>query len=230
MSWHGVDGAGRALGTGRPPAGPGHSSPAAALAAAPVVTWPLAAAADDGHRLRLGAALGAGGDRVEHLLGALAGGRLRVSEADVAALARATPAGTVELPLAVVASAAAVEATAEVEPAWLAEVDRERSAARRALLEAGRSVELEAALHVAVLVATDELDPADDTDVDSHVASGARLWLLTGAVVSALAGLEPDAFAPWGWLVAAGFWPVGPTGGRLVVGTGGDPPSAGSAT
>jgi hypothetical protein len=49
------------------------------------------------------------------------------------------------------------------------------------------------------------------------VASGARLWLLTGAVVSALAGADPDPFRAWGALVAAGWWPVGPSGGRLVL-------------
>jgi hypothetical protein len=76
---------------------------------------------------------------------------------------------------------------------------------------------MEAALHVAMLLATERLDPVDDTDVDAHVASGARLWLLTGAVVSALAGVDPDPFAAWARLVTAGWWPVGPSGDRLVV-------------
>ncbi|MDQ4070311.1 MAG: hypothetical protein M3203_12705, partial [Actinomycetota bacterium] len=71
--------------------------------------------------------------------------------------------------------------------------------------------------HVAVLVATERLGPSDHGDVDAHVASGAQLWLLTGAVVSALAGSAPDPFQPWARLVAAGWWPVGPTRGRLVV-------------
>ena len=54
--------------------------------------------------------------------------------------------------------------------------------------------------------------------VAAHVASGARLWLLTGAVASALAAGDPDPFAPWARLVVGGWWPVGPSGGRLVVG------------
>jgi hypothetical protein len=65
--------------------------------------------------------------------------------------------------------------------------------------------------------ATERFDPAEDADVDAHVASGARLWLLTGAVASALSGGEPDPFGPWARLVRAGWWPVGPSDGRLVV-------------
>lgn len=220
MTWHAVDARGRDLATGRGPRPPGRHSPAAALAAAPVVAWPLGVVADDGRRFGLARALGQGGDRVEGLLDALsgmAGPRRGTSPADVEALARATPGGPVGLPLAVVALAAGVEAAARVDPAWLAEVDRRRSAPRHGLLAAGRREEMEAALHVAVLLATERLDPADDGDVDAHVASGALLWMLGGAVVSALAGVEPDPFAGWARLVVGGWWPVGPSGGRLVL-------------
>jgi transglutaminase-like putative cysteine protease len=65
---------------------------------------------------------------------------------------------------------------------------------------------------VALLAATGRLDAG----VDARVASGARLWLLAGAVASALAG-PPDPFHAWGRLVAAGWWPVGPSRGRLVM-------------
>lgn len=232
MSWHAVDASGRDLATGRPPLGVGRSTPAAAVAAAPVAAWPLAVVGGDGRRLSLAGALGAGGARVEVLLDALAkaadddgsdddvakaGADDDGSDDDVETLARATPAGTVHLPLAVVDLGAGVEAAARVDLDWLAVMDRRRAGARRALLAAGRGGELEAALHVAVLVATERLDPAGDADVEAHVASGARLWLLAGAVVSALVGTTPDPFAPWARLVTAGWWPVGPSGGRLVV-------------
>ena len=218
MSWFAVDASGRDLATGSAPAGAGHATAAAALAAAPVVTWPVYAVDSGGQRVGLGAALGRGGDRVEHLLGALVGGHLELDEADVASLARATPAGDVALPVDVVDLPDAVNAAAGVEGAFLAEMERQRAEVRQEVVDQGRSAELEAALHVVLLVGTEYLDPAGDDDVDAHVASGGRLWLLAGAVVSALAGWAPDAFAPWGWLLAARYWPVGPCGGRLVVG------------
>jgi hypothetical protein len=228
MSWHAVDATGLALATGRPPAGPGHDTPAAALVAAPVVTWPLAAVDEHGQRLPLGAALGARGDRVEHLLAALAGGRLQLSGTELEALARATPAGDVVLPLAVVGLATAAGASARVDPSFLAEVEQQREDLRQAVVAQGREAHLEAALHVAMLLATERLEPAGPAADDGLVGSGARLWLFVGAVVSALAGWAPDAFAPWGWLIAAGYWPVGPSGGYLVVGDarrgGGQPP------
>ena len=136
---------------------------------------------------------------------------------DVERLARATPAATVTLPLAVVALPDGVAAAARVDRAWLDEIDRRRSASRHALVTAGREAEMEAALRTTIVRATERFDPADDTDVDAHVASGARLWLLTGAVVSALTGVDPDPFEPWARLVTAGWWPVGPSDGRLVV-------------
>jgi hypothetical protein len=211
--WHAVDGDGRALATGRAPEGSGRPSPAAALAAAPVMAWPPVVVSEDGDRLGLAGALGPGGDRVERLLGELA---IR-PDVDAEALAQESPAGKLCLPVHIVGLGAAVEAAGRVDRAWLAEVDHRRAAPRHALLAAGRETELEAALHVAILLASERFDPADDTDVDAHVASGARLWLLTGAVASALAGAVPDPFEAWGRLVAAGWWPVGPSGGRLVL-------------
>lgn len=211
MSWHAVDAA------GRPVAGPGHQSPAGALAAAPVPTWPLSVVGDDGRRVSFAAVVGSGGRAVGALLDRLAVGA-GGGTVDVGRLARVTPAGRVDVPVDVVpvAGGAAVAAAASVDRSWLAAVDHRRAAARHALVAAGRGDELEAALHVALLLATERFDPADDADVDAHVASGARLWLLAGAVASALAG--SDAFAAWGRLVTAGWWPVGPVGGRLVVG------------
>jgi hypothetical protein len=188
-------------------------SPPAALAAVPVATWPLGVVDGSGERAGLAEALGPAGDRVERLLARLAG----PEEVDVEGLAPATPGGTVALPVDVVELRAGVEAGSDVDPAWLAEVERRRDSARAALVAAGRSDHLEAALNVAILLATERFDPADDADVDAHVASGARLWLLTGAVASALAGTEPDPFDAWACLVAGGWWPVGPCGGRLVV-------------
>jgi hypothetical protein len=223
VSWYAVDGEGLDLATGRPPRPPGNPSPLSALAAAPVVSWPLSVVDDDGGRLSLAQVLGPGGDAVEALLDALAGAG---EEVDFGALAAATPAGTVALPLAVVAPDEAVHASARVDAAWLAEVDRRRHACRHAVVSAGRSDALEAALHVGVLLGVDRLGPAavagvagvaGVADTDAHVASGARLWLLAGAVASALAGADPDPFAPWGALVTAGWWPVGPSDGRLVV-------------
>lgn len=220
MGWHALDADALSLVTGRPPEPPGAPSAAAALAAAPVVRWPVRLRAGNGQELRVGRALGPGGERVESLLDRLAGSAPpppAAAAGDLAALATATPAGPVDLPLAVVPLHAGVRAAAGIEPRWLAEVDDRRSDARRALLAGGREAELEAALHVAVLVATERLDPADDADVDAHVASGAQLWLLTAAVASALAGARPDPFGPWAELVVAGLWPLGPSGGRLVV-------------
>lgn len=219
-SWHAVDTAGRDLSSGVVPEAPGATSPAAALACAPVVAWPLQVVADDGRRIGLAGALGSGGVAIERLLDDLWTGPAGKRSASVAALASATPAGPVDLPLAVVSVAEGVEWSAVVDAGWFDEVDRCRSAPRSGLLAAGRGVELEAALHVTMLLATEALDPADDTDVDAHVASGAQLWLLAGAVTWALAGTASNPFGPWSELVAAGLWPIGPSGGRLVVSAG----------
>lgn len=213
MTWHAVGGGGDDLATGRP-------SPAAALCAIPEPAWPLGVVDDSGRRLSLAEALGPGGDRVEDLLDTLSGAR-DGDALDIEALAVLTPAGGVGLPVARVTLGEGVAAAASVDPGWLATVDRRRTACRQALASTGRGEDMEAALHVALLVATEWLDPADDADVDAHVASGARLWLVAGAVVSALGGEDPDPFRAWARLVAAGWWPVGPSGGRLVVSTAG---------
>jgi len=138
---------------------------------------------------------------------------------DVARLARSTPAGQLDVPVTVVDLKAGADAAAGVDRPWLADVDRRRDEARRAVVDAGRGAELEAALAAAMTLAVERFDPVDDTDVAAHVASGGRLWLLTGAVASALATPAPDhdPFAAWAHLVVAGWWPVGPVGGTLVV-------------
>lgn len=175
--------------------------------------WPLAVVGDDGRHLSVAEALGAGGDRVVDLLDAL----IRDETVDMGALARTTPLGPSSLPLAAVTLRAAVDAADRMDPEWLAEVERRRAGCRRAVVAAGREEALEAALHVVMLVATERLDPSDDGDVDQHVASGAQLWLLAGAVASALSPARPDPFAAWADLVVAGWWPVGPSDGRLVM-------------
>jgi hypothetical protein len=196
------------------------SSPATLLRAAPVLTWPLDVVDDEGRPISFAAAVGPGGERVSDLLDALTGAGAGdvgtsaplVAGSSIEVLAPQTPAGRVDLPLVCVDLVAGAEAAAGVDPSWLADVDRRRMAARAAVVAAGREDELEAALHVAMLVATGRLDAG----VDARVASGARLWLLAGAVASALAG-APDPFHAWGRLVAAGWWPVGPSRGRLVM-------------
>lgn len=226
-----MDAEGRDLTTGQlPRTGSGKATAAAALAAAPVLTWPVAVACDDGRRMGMAAALGPGGPRVQSMLEAVAGSsdRQPVGDLDVEALARATPAGTVDLPLRIVEVGAAVEASAHAEADWAAAVERERLAAHHVLKVQDRVEDMEAALHLTMLLATERLDPADDTDMDAHIASGAQLWLLTGAVVSALAGTVPDRFAPWARLVAHRWWPVGPSAGHLVVAPTGAPHHAGS--
>lgn len=220
MTWRAVDGSGLDLATGRAPRWPGHAAPAAALAAAPVVRWPVAVVGDDGRRLPLGAALGPAGDRVQRLLDGLAAAGRPAPAAgrmDVAALARRTPAGALDLPVDVVGAAEAARAAGRVDRAWLARVEEVRGGLRRRARAAGREAELEAAVHVAVLLATEWLDPPGDADVDGHVRSGALLWLVAGAVAAAVAGAEPDPFEAWMGLVAAGWWPVGPSDGRLVL-------------
>ncbi len=223
MTWHAVDGAGLALATGRPPQPPGATSPAAALAAAPVATWPITTVADDGRRVDVADALGPGGARVAVLLERLATRPPPPADLDLAALAQATPAGPVPAPLAAVGLAEAVEATARVDEAWLAAVDGCRSAPRAPLVAAGRGTELEAALHLAMLVATGPID--EGLPAEERVASGARVWLLGGAVAWALLGAgrdladtDVDPFEAWADLVSYGIWPVGPVDGRLVVG------------
>ena len=68
--------------------------------------------------------------------------------------------------------------------------------------------------HMDMLVATAPLD--EGCRPEERVASGARLWLLGGAVAWALLGDDgPDPFSSWADLVSYGIWPVGPVGGGL---------------
>jgi hypothetical protein len=169
--------------------------------------------------LGVGEALGRSGERVEALLASVAG--TGDAAADIVSVAPSTPAGRVSLPVEVVDLHTGVQAAAGVDRSWLAAVGAARDRPRASLLAEGRAPDVDAALNVTMLLVTERLDPADDREVDAHVASGAQLWLLTGAVVSALSGVDPEPFAPWASLVAAGWWPVGPSGGCLVVaGTG----------
>lgn len=216
LNWHAVDAEGSDLATGRPPQPPGASSPAAALAAVPVPAWPVAVIGSDGRRLSLAQSLGQGGVRVEQMLSELLSARSELPDARLARLAAATPAGCVDLPLALVPLGAGLEAAAAVDRSWLKAVAGRREAPRRLLVDATRETDLEAALNVAMLVATEGLDPPDG-DVAAHIASGARLWLLGGAVAWALTDADQDPFAAWAELLTYGLWPVGPSRGRLVV-------------
>lgn len=186
------------------------------MAAAPVVAWPILANAEDGRQTSFAEALGAGGHEVEHLLSALVDGRPPPPHMDVEELTRSTPTGRLNLPVTVVPLTAAVEAVDTIDKAWLKEVDQARSSPRGGLVAAGREMHLEAALNVAMLVATQCITPTPD-DVNSYVASGARLWLLGAAVAWALTGTNSCPFLAWAELVVHGFWPVGPSRNQLVV-------------
>ena len=101
-----------------------------------------------------------------------------------------------------------------VDGGWLARLERRRNDARRRLLDAGREDRLDLAEHVAMLVATPRLRPADPGDADALAMSGAVLWLLGTLVADALTGDRDDALAE---LVARGWWPVGPVDGAFLV-------------
>lgn len=195
----------------------GSPSPAAAVVAAPVITWPVALEAHDGRRISLGPALGEGGDDVEALLARLIGPRPAIEATNLAALATSTPLGPEALPVDVVTVAEGVSAAGEVDSRWLAALDARRSTPRQALIDAGREVELEAGLHVTMLLATERLSPSEDGGLDERIASGAQLWLLGGAVAWTLLAATANPFRPWAELVTAGVWPIGPSRGRLVV-------------
>lgn len=217
MSWHAVDAEGRDLSTGRPPqpSPGGHRSPAAAVAAARTIRWPLAVVADDGGQIDLAGALGPGGAVAARLLGRIATGARLGPDADIPALARTTPLGVVDLPVVVVPAGEALDESLALPAGWLHALEFRRQQAWRALTCGGRRVELEAVLNVAVLLLADRTS-ADDPP-DERMASGARMWLLGPALASALANQVHDPFAAWGELVAHGLLPVGPLGGRLVV-------------
>ena len=133
------------------------------------------------------------------------------------ALVRATPAGTVDLPVVAVGLGEALEVAAEVDRAWLGAVEERRAAPRSLLTAHGREPQLEAALNLAMLLATERLGGQGD-ELGARVASGARLWLLGGVVGWALLATgDGDPFASWADLVSYGLWPLGPAGGRLVL-------------
>jgi hypothetical protein len=215
--WFAVDADGQDLATGRPPSGQGAASALEALTAAPVASWPLAAVRGR-RRLRLATVLGRGGRTVERLIDALAGRARQPLTADLAVLAASTPGGHVDLPLALVDPAEGARAAAGVDPLWLARLAAGRSAARGLLVSTGRSDELEAALHVALLVA-DGLQGHGEHDMAGRVVAGQRFWVLSGAIAWALTGRTRHPFRAWTSLLAGGFWPVGPSHGRLVVST-----------
>jgi hypothetical protein len=216
-TWRAVDAGGRDPATGRAPSYPGAPSAPAALAAVPIASWPLVAVSSGGHTLGLAEALGPGGERVTELIDRLARRAAPPAELPVCDLARRTPAGTVDLPAAMVGLDDAVRLADEVDRAWMAAVEERRSAPRARPAAGGRGVELEAALNLAMLIGTDAVGgDGDGMDLEARVASGARLWLLGGAVAWALAGGD-DPFTPWAELVSFGLWPVGPVRGQLVL-------------
>ncbi|TYK44028.1 hypothetical protein [Actinomadura decatromicini] len=100
-----------------------------------------------------------------------------------------------------------------VAPDWLAELERRRHDARRRLHLTGRADRLELAEHVAMLVATPRLRPADPEDADALAMSGAILWLVGTLVAAALADDRADALAE---LITCGWWPVGPVDGAFL--------------
>jgi hypothetical protein len=214
-TWRAVDAGGRDPATGRAPSYPGAPSAPAALAAVPIATWPVVAVSSVGRTLALAEVLGPGGERVTELVDRLARRPAPPADLPVLELARRTPAGTLDLPPAVVGLDDAVRLADEVDRAWMAAVEDGRSAPRAGLVAAGRGVELEAALNLAMLIGTHAVD-GDGMDLEARIASGARLWLLGGAVAWALAGGD-DPFTSWAELVSFGLWPVGPARGRLVL-------------
>ncbi|MBB5077425.1 hypothetical protein [Nonomuraea endophytica] len=114
-----------------------------------------------------------------------------------------------------------------VEPGWLAALEGRRARARTRLVAAGRETRLELAEHVAMLVATPRLEPAEPGDGDALAQSGAILWLLGTLVAAALADEHDDATptvradrlddTTLTGLVARGWWPVGPVDGAFVI-------------
>jgi hypothetical protein len=180
------------------------------------MVWPVRVVSDLGDEWGLARVLGDGGDRVEHLLSGLVSPRPRPDATTIDKLVRDTPGGRVDVPVVVVPLGAAADLAARVQADWVDAVDLRRSAPRRALVEAGREPQLEAALHTAMLLAVDRL-PASVDGTDVRAASGLQLWVLGGMVTAALAPVGPDPFAPWAELLGYGLWPIGPSAGRLVV-------------
>ncbi|WP_440073672.1 hypothetical protein [Streptosporangium sp. OZ121] len=175
----------------------------------------------------LAAELGPGGDRVERLLrGICAAGR--------APARRRAPGSSLTVVRDPAVAAAAMD---RVDPGWLEALDRRRGAARERLVAAGREQQLDTAEHVAMLVATPRLDPADQTDPDARAVSGALLWLIGTVVADALAdpGGAPaangggpghdededdgkdDPLSGLAELLASGWWPIGPVNGAFLI-------------
>ncbi|MFI9551936.1 hypothetical protein [Nonomuraea endophytica] len=102
-----------------------------------------------------------------------------------------------------------------VEPGWLAALECRRARARTHLMATGRESRLELAEHVAMLVATPRLEPAEPGDGDALAQSGAILWLLGTLVAAALTNDQNDTTLAG--LVARGWWPVGPVDGAFVI-------------
>lgn len=166
----------------------------------------------------LAAELGPGGDRVERLLRGICA-TLRPERAPSSFLT------VVRDP------AAAAAAMDSVDPGWLEALDQRRGAARERLVAAGRERQLETAEHVAMLVATPRLDPADQTDPDARAVSGALLWLIGTVVADALADPDgapaadgdgprhdnDDPLSGLAELLASGWWPIGPVNGAFLI-------------
>ncbi|MFG3439674.1 hypothetical protein ACGF0J_20720 [Nonomuraea sp. NPDC047897] len=153
----------------------------------------------------LAADLGPGGDRVDRLLRGLAG----AGEPARSAL----PALVGTLPVRALSRVPACLMD-RVDARWLAGLERRRHAARAALRAAGRDDRLELGEHVAMLLTTPLLEPADPDDADARAVSGAVLWLVGTLVATALAEDADDLLAD---LLGRGWWPVGPVDGAFLV-------------
>ncbi|MDP9870194.1 MULTISPECIES: hypothetical protein [Streptosporangium] len=163
--------------------------------------------------------LGPGGDRVERLLRGVCDATRPSTAPGFTTPAPARPATRFTV---VRDRATATAAMDLVDPGWLADLDRRRAAARSRLLDAGREEQLELAEHVAMLVATPRLDPADQTDPGARAVSGALLWLIGTVVAGALAdgdGEEDEdgTLAELTDLLTDGWWPIGRVNGRFLI-------------
>ncbi|GGS61103.1 hypothetical protein GCM10010156_19830 [Planobispora rosea] len=168
--------------------------------------------------------LGTGGRRVAALLDALTTHVPPASEHVPPAGARPRPEAGSGVPGGVPGEVAGLpvrlvrEAPAtlldRVDPGWLVWLESRRSDARGRLVDAGREDRLDLAEHVAMLVATPRLHPADPGDADALTQSGAILWLLGTLVATSLADDRDDALAD---LIMHGWWPIGPLDGSFLI-------------
>lgn len=148
--------------------------------------------------------LGPGGERIARLLTGVC--RARPGAGPV-------PPGTEPVDLT-----RAVAEMDRVAGAWLAGLGDHAERARTRLAADGRTDDLDTALHLAMLLATYRLGRVDDCGLDgadARAVSGALLWLVSGAVTTALAG--DDGFHREAGLIAEGWWPVGPVDGRFLI-------------